>query len=239
VRQVAGNHCAGKQQMRVLIVEDDEKTLQYLASGLAQEGHLTDCVQSGTDGLELALSRVYDVMVIDRMLPILDGLTLVRTLRSKQNWTPVLFLTSISGVDDRVEGLEAGADDYLLKPFAFSELLARLNAIGRRGSAPAEQVNLKVGDLEMDLLRRTVSRGGVPIELQPQEFRVLEYLMRNPGRVVTKTMLLERVWEFHFDPRTNVVEVHISRLRAKVDKPFAGEMINTVRGAGYLIAPAH
>jgi two-component system OmpR family response regulator len=224
--------------MKILIVEDDEKTLRYLATGLEQEGHLNDCVQSGTDGLELALSRVYDVMVIDRMLPILDGLTLVRTLRAKRIWTPVLFLTSVSGVDDRVEGLEAGADDYLLKPFAFSELLARLNAIARRGSLPTEQVSLKVGDLEMDLLRRTVSRGGVPIELQPQEFRVLEYLMRNPGRVVTKTMLLERVWEFHFDPRTNVVEVHISRLRAKIDKPFAGEMINTIRGAGYSIAPA-
>src|SRR5262249_30899933 len=176
---------------------------------------------------------------IDRMLPILDGLTLVRTLRSKRIWTPVLLLTSLSGVDDRVEGLEAGADDYLLQPFALSELLAPLNALGRRASAPIERGHLEVGDLEMDVLRRTVSRGGVPIELQPQEFRVLEYLMRNTGRVVTKTMLLERVWEFHFDPHTNVVEVHISRLRAKVDKPFAGEMINTIRGAGDLIAPAH
>jgi two-component system OmpR family response regulator len=225
--------------MRILVVEDDEKTLRYLATGMEQEGHLTDCVQSGTEGLELALSRPYDAMVIDRMLPILDGLTLVRTLRSKRIWTPVLILTSVSGVDDRVEGLEAGADDYLLKPFAFSELLARLNAIGRRSSGPTEQVNLKVGDLEMDVLKRTVTRAGVSIDLQPQEFRVLEYLMRNPSRVVTKTMLLERVWEFHFDPHTNVVEVHISRLRAKVDKPFAGEMINTIRGAGYLIAPAH
>jgi two-component system, OmpR family, response regulator len=224
--------------MRILIVEDDERTSQYLSTGLEQEGHVTDSVGSGTEGLELALSRQYEVMVIDRMLPILDGLTLVRTLRSARIWTPALFLTSVSGVDDRVEGLEAGADDYLLKPFAFSELLARLNAIGRRGSQPIEQSSLKVGDLEMDLLRRTVARAGVTIELQPQEFKVLEYLMRNPGRVITKTMLLERVWDFHFDPRTNVVEVHISRLRAKVDKPFASEMINTIRGAGYIIAPA-
>jgi two-component system OmpR family response regulator len=224
--------------MRILIVEDDEKTTQYLSAGLEQEGHVSDCVGSGTEGLELALSRQYDVMVIDRMLPILDGLTLVRTLRSQRIWTPALFLTSVSGVDDRVEGLEAGADDYLLKPFAFSELLARLNAIGRRASQPIEQSRLRVGDLEMDILRRTVARAGMTIELQPQEFKVLEYLMRNPGRVITKTMLLERVWDFHFDPRTNVVEVHISRLRAKVDKPFASEMINTIRGAGYVIAPA-
>jgi two-component system OmpR family response regulator len=237
--QALGQLASEKQLMRILVVEDDEKTLHYLTTGLEQEGHVTDGVQSGTDGLELALSRSYDVLVVDRMLPILDGLTLVRTLRTKRIWTPVLFLTSVGGVDDRVEGLEAGADDYLLKPFAFSELLARLNAIGRRSTTPIEQVSLKVGDLEMDLLRRTVSRAGVPIDLQPQEFRVLEYLMRNPGRVVTKTMLLERVWEFHFDPRTNVVEVHISRLRAKVDKPFASEMINTIRGAGYLIAAAH
>lgn len=226
--------------MKILVIEDDAQTASYVEKGLRQEGHDVDRCANGPNGLELALTRDYDVMVVDRMLPGLDGLSIVRALRAARRDTPVLFLTSIGGVDDRVEGLEAGGDDYLLKPFAFSELMARLNALGRR-RAPSkrEETVLKVGDLEMNLIARTVTRDGQTIELQPREFRLLEYLMRNRDRVLTRTMLLERVWDFHFDPKTNVVETHISRLRSKVDKPFAAEMIRTVRGAGYsLHAPS-
>lgn len=225
--------------MKILVIEDDAQTASYVEKGLRQEGHDVDHCASGPNGLELAVSRDYDVMVVDRMLPGLDGLSIVRALRAAGRDTPVLFLTSIGGVDDRVEGLEAGGDDYLLKPFAFSELLARLNALGRRAPSKREETVLKVGDLEMNLIARTVTRDGQAIDLQPREFRLLEYLMRNRGRVLTRTMLLERVWDFHFDPKTNVVETHISRLRSKVDKPFAAEMIRTVRGAGYsLHAPS-
>lgn len=226
--------------MKILVIEDDAQTASYVEKGLCQEGHDVDRCASGPNGLELALTRDYDVMVVDRMLPGLDGLSIVRALRAARRDTPVLFLTSVGGVDDRVEGLEAGGDDYLLKPFAFSELMARLNALNRR-RAPSkrEETVLKIGGLEMNLIARTVVRDGQPIDLQPREFRLLEYLMRNRDRVLTRTMLLERVWDFHFDPKTNVVETHISRLRSKVDKPFAAEMIRTVRGAGYsLHAPS-
>ena len=174
-------------------------------------------------------------MVIDRMLPGLDGLSIVRALRSGGKDTPVIFLTSVSGIDDRVEGLEAGADDYLVKPFAFSELMARIHALGRRAPSRKEDTILKAGDLEMNLIARSVTRAGKTIDLQPREFRLLEYMMRNRGRVLTRTMLLERVWNFHFDPKTNVVETHVSRLRAKVDRPFPVEMIQTIRGAGYVL----
>ena len=174
-------------------------------------------------------------MVIDRMLPGIDGLSIIRALRSSGRDTPVIFLTSVSGLDDRVEGLEAGADDYLVKPFAFSELMARLNALARRSPMRKEETVLKVGDLEMNLIARTVKREGKEIDLQPREFRLLEYMMRNRGRVLTRTMLLERVWDFHFDPKTNVVETHVSRLRGKVDRPYATEMIKTIRGAGYVL----
>ena len=221
--------------MKILLIEDDRSTADYVAGGLSEDGHDLDHAVSGPIGLELACTREYDVMVIDRMLPGLDGLSIVRALRSGGKDTPVIFLTSVSGIDDRVEGLEAGADDYLVKPFAFSELLARIHALGRRAPSRKEETVLKVGDLEMNLIARTVSRAGKPIELQPREFRLLEYMMRNRGRVLTRTMLLERVWDFHFDPKTNVVETHVSRLRAKVDRPFPAEMIRTIRGAGYVL----
>ena len=221
--------------MKVLLIEDDKSTADYVAGGLSEEGHDLDHAATGTSGLELACTRDYDVMVIDRMLPGLDGLSIVRALRSSGKDTPVIFLTSVGGVDDRVEGLEAGADDYLLKPFAFSELMARLHALGRRAPSRKEETVLTVGALEMNLIARTVKREGEQLDLQPREFRLLEYLMRNRGRVLTRTMLLERVWDFHFDPKTNVVETHVSRLRAKVDRPFATEMIRTIRGSGYVL----
>jgi two-component system, OmpR family, response regulator len=219
--------------MKVLLIEDDMETATYIVNGLTEEGLVVDHARNGRDGLVLAAGEPYDVMIVDRMLPGLDGLAIVKTIRGAGVKTPVLFLTTMAGVDDRVEGLEAGGDDYLIKPFAFSELLARLHALARRPPLAAEETMLKVADLEMDLIRRKVTRGGQPIELLPQEFRLLEYLMRNPGRVVTRTMLLEHVWEFHFDPKTNVVETQISRLRTKVDKPFDTELIHTARGAGY------
>jgi two-component system OmpR family response regulator len=221
--------------MKVLLIEDDVSTAQYVLTGLREEGHEIDHALDGSTGLELACTRTYDALVVDRMLPVLDGLSLVRALRSAGRDAPILFLTALGGVDDRVEGLEAGADDYLLKPFAFSELLARLNALMRRAPARREETVLAVGDLKLNLLSRVATRAGQPIDLQPREFRLLEYMMRNRGRVLTRTMLLERVWDFHFDPKTNVVETHVSRLRAKVDRPFATEMIRTVRGSGYLI----
>ncbi|MBB4000075.1 response regulator transcription factor [Aureimonas pseudogalii] len=221
--------------MKVLLIEDDASTAHYVLTGLREEGHEIDHALDGSTGLELACTRTYDALVVDRMLPVLDGLSLVRALRSAGRDAPILFLTALGGVDDRVEGLEAGADDYLLKPFAFSELLARLNALMRRAPARREETVLVVGDLKLNLLSRVATRGGQPIDLQPREFRLLEYMMRNRGRVLTRTMLLERVWDFHFDPKTNVVETHVSRLRAKVDRPFATELIRTVRGSGYLI----
>jgi two-component system OmpR family response regulator len=219
--------------MKILVIEDDQETADYVAQGLRQDGHVVDQAADGREGLYLATTGEYRVIIVDRRLPALDGLTIVKTMRGAGISTPTLFLTTMSGVDDRVEGLEAGADDYLVKPFAFSELLARVHALARRPPVSDEATVLQVADLEVDLIRRTVTRAGQRIDLQPREFTLLECLMRNAGRVVTRTMLLEQVWNFHFDPKTNVVETHVSRLRAKVDRPFETELIHTVRGAGY------
>jgi two-component system OmpR family response regulator len=219
--------------MRILVVEDDSETSTYISQGFGEEGHLVETLADGRDGLTQAMGETYDILVVDRMLPGLDGLSLVRALRAVGNKVPVIFLTSLGGVDDRVDGLNVGGDDYLVKPFAFSELLARVNALARRPHLKDSDTVLRVGDLEMDLIARTVTRAGDSIELQPREFRLLEVLMRNKGRVLTRTMLLERVWSFHFEPRTSVVETHISRLRTKIDRPYASELIHTVRGSGY------
>ncbi len=221
--------------MKVLVVEDDAETAAYIVNGLSEHGHVVDYASNGREGLFLAGSGGYEVAIVDRMLPGLDGLSLVKTLRGGGIRTAVLFLTNLGGIDDRVEGLDAGGDDYWSKPFAFSELLARVNALGRRPSMNAVETVLRVADLEIDLLKRTVMRGGRAIDLQPREFRLLECLMRNAGKVVTRTMLLEKVWDFHFDPKTNIVETHMSRLRGKVDRGFACELIHTIRGAGYSI----
>jgi two-component system OmpR family response regulator len=221
--------------LRILLVEDDAETAAYVRRGLEEAGHVVDVAGDGQEGLFLATGGAHDVLVVDRMLPKLDGLGLVRALRAAGVETPVLFLTARAGVGDRIEGLEAGGDDYLVKPFAFGELLARLNALARRPPLRQEPTTLEVGDLRMDLLQRTVTRAGRRIELQPREFRLLEYLMRRAGQVVTRTMLLEGVWDFHFDPKTTVVETHISRLRAKVDRGFDPPLSHTVRGAGYVV----
>ncbi|HSC17525.1 MAG TPA: response regulator transcription factor [Rhizomicrobium sp.] len=221
--------------MRMLVVEDDIEAQRYLVNGLRESGHVVDDAADGETGLTLALSRPYDVAVIDRMLPKMDGLRLVQELREHGNVTPVLFLSALSEVDDRVKGLKAGGDDYLTKPYAFVELLARIDALMRRRQPSAVKTKLQVGDLELDLLTRQAKRNGSGIELQPREFRLLEYLMRHAGQVVTRTMLLESVWEYHFDPQTNVIDVHISRLRAKIDKGFDPALLQTVRGAGYMI----
>lgn len=221
--------------MRVLIVEDDEKTAGYMAKGLSEGGHVVDCAPDGREGLFLASEGDYDVIVLDRMLPKLDGLAVLQALRSAKVATPVLILSALAQVDDRVAGLRAGGDDYLTKPFAFSELMARLEALVRRNNAPAVETKLSVADLEMDLLARRVTRAGRGVELQPREFRLLEYLMRHAGQTVTRTMLLEAVWDYHFDPQTNVIDVHISRLRQKIDKGFERPLLHTVRGAGYAL----
>jgi len=221
--------------MKVLLIEDDEPTAAYIANGLRQAGHEVDHSADGRDGLVLAATCTYDAAVVDRMVPGLDGLALVRTLRSIGAKLPILLLTALGGIDDRVEGLEAGADDYLGKPFAFSELMARLNALARRPPITSGATTLQVGDLIMDLVARTVRRAGQPINLQPREFKLLEVLMRNRGRLVTRTMLLERVWDFRFDPKTSIVETHVSRLRAKVDRPFEAPLIHTERGMGYIL----
>lgn len=234
LRDRAGRRNAG-DGMRILVIEDDRTTGAYIANGLREEGHVVDLTENGRDGLLIAQTSDFDVMVVDRMLPDLDGLSLVRTLRAAKNLTPALFLTALDGVDDRIEGLNAGGDDYLVKPFNFGELSARLNALARRPQMREQETVLTASDLRMDLIRRSVTRGGVAIDLLPREFALLECLMRRKGRVQTRTMLLEAVWELSFDPQTNVVESHISRLRAKVDKPFATELIRTVRGAGYRI----
>ncbi len=221
--------------MRILIIEDDTTTAAYASRGLAEAGHVCDLLADGSDGLFQATRESYDVIVVDRMLPGLDGLSMVRAIRAAGVKTPVLFLTALGGIDDRVEGLEAGGDDYLTKPFAFAELLARLNALARRPPVQPVKTVLIVADLELDLMRRIARRAGQTIDLLPKEFTLLEVLMRNEGRVVTRTMLLERVWDFHFDPKTSVVETHISRLRAKIDKPFAVALLHTVKSAGYSI----
>ena len=221
--------------MRVLVVEDDAETAAYIVNGLIEHGHVVDHARTGHDGLFLAGAASYEVAIVDRMLPGLDGLSLVKTLRGDGIGTAVLFLTNLGGIDDRVEGLDAGGDDYLVKPFAFSELLARVHALGRRPTMLPVETMLRVADLEIDLLKRSVTRGSRILDLQPREFKLLECLMRNVGRVMTRTMLLEKVWDFHFDPKTNIVETHMSRLRAKVDRGFDCELIHTVRGSGYLL----
>ena len=222
--------------MRLLIVEDDAETARYLSDGLRESGHVCDVCHTGPEGLAAALTGNHDAIVIDRMLPSMDGLSVVRTLRAEGRKTPVLVLSALAQVDDRVQGLRAGGDDYLTKPFAFSELLARLDALTRRGAAPdPESTTLEVGDLVLDLLARTAFRGGREIPLLQREFQILEYFMRRPGRVVTRTMLLEGVWDYNFDPQTNVIDVHISRLRQKIDKGFDRPLLHTVRGAGYMM----
>lgn len=221
--------------MRVLIIEDDDRTASYIEKGLKEEGQVVDRVADGRTGLFQATDQDYDVLVVDRMLPGLDGLAVVQALRAAEITTPVLFLSALGQVDDRVKGLKAGGDDYLAKPFAFSELHARLEALCRRHRAPSVETRLSVGDLEMDLVQRRVRRGDKVIELQPREFKLLEYLLRHAGQVVTRTMLLEGVWDYHFDPQTNVIDVHISRLRQKIDKGFPAPLLHTVRGAGYCI----
>ncbi len=224
--------------MRVLLVEDDAETASYIAKGLGESGYVTDIASNGKDGLLQAAAEDYDVAIVDRMLPGLDGISLVETLRSTGKRTPVLFLSAKGRVEDRVKGLRAGGDDYLVKPFAFSELLARIEALLRRQGGPGAETVLRAGDLEMDLLSRTVTRGGRSIDLQPREFRLLEYLLRHEGQVVTRTMLLETVWDYHFDPQTNVIDVHISRLRQKIDRDFDKPLLHTVRGAGYSLRAA-
>jgi two-component system OmpR family response regulator len=219
--------------MRILLIEDDIKIGEFVSRGLREAGHVCDMLSDGQDGLFHAIRETYDIYVIDRMLPGLDGLSIVRSMRAAGVKTPALFLSAIAGIDDRVEGLEAGADDYLVKPFAFSELLARVNALARRPPAVSEKTILQVADLTMDMMKRRVTRAGVEIELQPREFTLLEVLARNEGRVLTRTMLLERVWDFHFDPKTSVVETHISRLRGKIDKPFDVPLLHTIRNTGY------
>ncbi len=221
--------------MKLLLVEDDRETAAYLKRALGEAGHVIDHAASGRDGLLLAAGEPYDVIILDRMLPQLDGLSILRTIRAAKVKTPVLLLTAIGGIDDCVEGLEAGGDDYLVKPFAFAELLARVNALARRPPPQDVQVALRVADLEINLLTRSVTRAGQRIDLQPREYQLLEYLMRNAGRIVTRTMMLESVWDFHFDPRTNIVETHMSRLRGKLAREGSPELIHTVRGAGYSI----
>jgi two-component system OmpR family response regulator len=225
--------------MRVLLVEDDPETRSFIRRGLEESGHLVEDASEGKEGLFLALEGKYDVMVVDRMLPGLDGLSIVETARREGQRASILVLSALGEVDDRVEGLRRGGDDYLVKPFAFSELLARLEALVRRGDTETASTRLHVGDLEMDLLSRTVRRAGQVIELQPREFRLLEHLMRHAGQVVTRTMLLEQVWGYHFDPQTNVIDVHVSRLRRKIDKGFDRPLLHTVRGAGYVLRESH
>jgi len=221
--------------VRILIIEDDKDVASFIRNGLVQAGCNVDHAANGKDGLLLATTERYDALIVDRMLPGVDGLTVIRTLRASDNSTPALILSALGEVDDRVKGLKAGGDDYLVKPFAFSELLARLEALARRtkSGSDSEPTVLRAADLEMDLLRREVRRGGQPIELQPREFQLLEFLLRHAGQVVTRTMLLEGVWDYHFDPQTNVIDVHISRLRSKIDKGFDRPLLHTVRGAGY------
>jgi len=221
--------------MRVLIIEDDKQTAAYVSQGLRESGHVVDHAGDGRDGLFMATENDYDVLLVDRMLPGIDGLSIIRTLRDNGNSVPALILSALGEVDDRVKGLRAGGDDYLVKPFAFAELLARLDALSRRGAVEGPVTRLQVADLEMDLLARTVKRASQSIDLQPREFRLLEYLMRRAGQVVTRTMLLEGVWDYHFDPQTNVIDVHVSRLRQKIDRDFSPKLLHTVRGSGYVL----
>jgi two-component system OmpR family response regulator len=221
--------------MRLLVVEDDREAADYLKKALREAGHMAEVANDGVAGLALALDDSFDVLVVDRMLPKRDGLSLVSELRTRGKETPVLILSALGQVDDRVTGLRAGGDDYLAKPYAFSELLARVEVLARRRAPNSADTVYRVGDLELDRLSHRVTRGGDEIPLQPREFRLLEYLMRHAGQVVTRTMLLENVWDYHFDPQTNVIDVHVSRLRSKIDKGFAKPLLQTVRGAGYMI----
>jgi two-component system OmpR family response regulator len=221
--------------MRILLIEDDSEAAAYLAKALREAGHVPDHAQDGDSGAAMAADGGYDVLVVDRMLPKRDGLSVIEELRAKGDHTPALILSALGQVDDRVAGLRAGGDDYLPKPYAFSELLARVEALARRRKPDAAETVFRVGDLELDRLGHTVSRAGQAIPLQPREFRLLEFLMKHAGQVVTRTMLLENVWDYHFDPQTNVIDVHISRLRAKIDKGFPEPLLHTVRGAGYMI----
>ena len=222
-------------KMRVLVVEDDRETAQFLCKALKESGHAADTAGDGDTGLGMARDGGYDVLIVDRMLPKRDGLNIIETLRAEGARTPVLILSALGSVDDRVKGLRSGGDDYLTKPYAFSELLARVEALGRRSDPEAQTTRYVVGDLILDRLSHKVSRGGETVPLQAREFRLLEYLMRNAGQVVTRTMLLEHVWDYHFDPQTNVIDVHISRLRAKIDKGHPRPVLHTVRGAGYVV----
>ncbi len=222
--------------MRLLIVEDDAEAAAYQTKAFREVGHVADHAADGLEGYALAQGGGYDVLVVDRMLPRMDGLSLIRSLREQDDATPALILSALAQVDDRVKGLRAGGDDYLPKPYAFSELLARVEVLARRRGAPAsEPTTYRVGDLVLDRLAHRVTRAGEEIVLQPREFRLLEYLMKHAGQVVTRTMLLENVWDYHFDPQTNVIDVHVSRLRAKIDKGFEHAMIHTIRGAGYMV----
>ena len=222
--------------MKILLIEDDNQVSDYIKKGMNEAGHVIDIANDGKDGLFLATTEKYDAIIVDRMLPNLDGLTLIKTLRGSDNMVPVLILSALGDVDDRVKGLRAGGDDYLTKPFAFSELLARIEVLGRRSSRSEDNriTKISTADLEVDLLARKVVRAGKAIELQTREFRLLEYLLKHKGTIVTRTMLLESVWDYHFDPQTNVIDVHISRLRKKIDDK-KGDIIKTIRGAGYII----
>ncbi|HEY2659371.1 MAG TPA: response regulator transcription factor [Caulobacteraceae bacterium] len=219
--------------MRILIVEDDAEAGAAMVRGLSEAGNTVTHVADGAEGLKTAEAGEFDVLVVDRMMPKLDGLSMVEALRRHGDQTPVLFLSALGEIEDRVTGLKAGGDDYLVKPYAFAELIARVEALARRRETGSVQTTLRVGDLEMDLIARAVRRDGKEIDLQPREFQLLEFLMRHAGQSVTRTMLLEKVWEYHFDPQTNVIDVHISRLRSKIDKGFDRAMLQTVRGAGY------
>jgi two-component system OmpR family response regulator len=222
--------------MRILVVEDDKDVGAFVVRGLTEAGLVVELADNGRDGLFMAASETFDAVILDRMLPGgIDGIRLLETLRAQKNTVPVLILSALADVDERVRGLKAGGDDYLTKPFAFAELLARVEALARRGKGEGPVTKLVVEDLELDLLSRQVKRAGQKIDLQPREFRLLEYLMRHAGQVVTRTMLLEGVWDYHFDPQTNVIDVHVSRLRQKVDKPFPTPLIHTVRNAGYML----
>ena len=225
--------------MRILCIEDDEELLDYITKGLTEIGHVIDSAHNGNDGLFMATTESYDVLLVDRMLPGIDGLTIIKTLRGAGNLTPILIFSALGEVDDRVKGLRAGGDDYLVKPFAFSELLARIDALDRRNRKTTEQeTTLRAQDIELDLLTRKLRRNGKEIPLQATEFRLLEYLLRHKGQVVTRTMLLEYVWDYHFDPQTNVIDVHISRLRQKIEKDSPHQLIKTMRGSGYIIEDA-
>ena len=224
-----------RQPMRILVIEDDREAAGWLIKGLGESGHVADHAADGEEGLNLAIEAIHDVLIVDRMLPKMDGLSIVRKLRDSGIKTPVLILSALADVDERVKGLRAGGDDYLGKPYAFAELLARVENLGHRANQAPLETKLRAADLEIDLLTRAVTRGGKPILLQPREFKLLEYLVRNAGHIVTRTMLLENVWDYHFDPQTNVIDVHISRLRAKIDKGYDEPILQTVRGAGYMI----